>query len=392
MEAADTPLAIEKRGAFLARMAHEVRTPLTTVIGVLDMLKRTPLSDVQARQIALADTAATDLLELADRFMLHAALEEGLVTPEARPFSVGRKVAMVLDQYHACAQAKGVTLTASVDPKLATYRLGDPEHVLRILSVLVDNAVRFTDSGAVTIDARCEGDGQVCVDVADTGPGFPQAMADDLFKPFRQGDVTRTRHHDGAGLGLAIAQGLARMMGGVVEARGEPDRGATFTLSLPLPPAEDAPAALKHERRGSLRDFTDLRRTRVMLVDDNSAHRKVLTVLLEGLGHHVEVAEGGRAALDALERRRVDIILMDLRMPEMDGFEAARAIRALPDGRSATPIVGISADTDQRTRSKALAAGMNAFASKRVVALEIARVITQVLGSNEDEPSQRGSA
>lgn len=388
---ADGPLAAEARSAFLARMAHEVRTPLTTVIGVLDILKRSPLDEAQRRHVDLAADAAANVLEIVDTFLLHAALAEDMVTVEARPLSVARKLALIVARFEPCAAAKGLTLDAHIDPTLSAYRLGDPDQILRVLSALVDNAVKFTDHGAITIEAHSVGEDQVRVDVTDTGAGVCAEMAVRLFDPFHQGDMSRTRGHDGAGLGLAIAQRLARLMGGDIHVRSDAVSGATFSATFTLPLADPQAATQSVERRRRIRDLDPLRRTRSLVVDDSAAHRNVLRLLLEALDHDVEVAEDGPSALAALERRRFDVIVMDVRMPTIDGCAATRAIRALPDGRASTPVIGMSADSDARLRASAFAAGMNAFVPKPIVALELSRAITQVLYAAEDgSPDARG--
>jgi CheY-like chemotaxis protein len=280
------------------------------------------------------------------------------------------------------AREKGLALSWMVDDDIPASLLGDPSRLRQLLLNLINNAVKFTAAGSVRAHAMLEeqGAGRAVVrfEVTDTGIGLPSEQQKLIFEPFRQADGSVTRRYGGTGLGLAICSNLAELMGGRISVSSTLGKGSTFGFSMDCPidcgEGEAAKRAAKKVRAGA-----GAGSLRVLLAEDNRVNQLLVVRLLEARGHHVTVAGDGRAAVDEAERGNFDVILMDVQMPEMDGLEATRRLRA--SGVRA-PIIAMTAHAMQGDRDRCLSAGMDAYISKPIQPEEVFEAIEDVVAAS----------
>lgn len=349
---------------FLAVMSHEFRTPLTTVLGMVQMLETTPLDSEQRRALETAERSGRRLLSLIENILQYAALEAGRVRLEPAAFDVQDEIEAAADLMRLSAVEKGLRLKVDVDDALAAPRLGDGRWLRRAVANLLDNAVKFTSEGEVRLSARALEGEDVVITVSDTGIGVDETDAFAVFDADLTG--TETRRYGGAGLGVAMARRIIELMGGTLEARNAETRGAVFEARLALaraPQTETAAAPVEEGPRAS---------RRVLVAEDNATNQRLIKMIIEKLGHEVEVVENGALAVQAVEKGVYDIVVMDLHMPVMDGLTATRAIRALNDARADIPVIALTADVRPEVEARALEAGMNAFLEKPINVAKLA--------------------
>lgn len=323
--------ASRAKAEFLANVTHELRTPLNGVIGLAEVLARSDLGAEPRSLISEILANAGRLQRLLGDVLDFSALEAGHVAAVHRPFEPAAVVRGVAERFRPAAAAKGLALDVDVTAAAEAEAVGDPDHLGQVLEQLLDNAVKFTSTGGVTVRLAREA-GNWRLAVSDTGVGLDPDDAERLFAGFELGDASPTREHGGAGLGLAICKRLAELMGGHIRASGELGRGATFALTLPLTPASAAAARSQP--------------LKVLVADDNPTNRKVVELILQAVGAEVLSVENGAQAVDAAARESFDAILMDLKMPVMDGLAAIAEIRRseAAGGRPRRPILVLSAN------------------------------------------------
>ncbi|HZS87040.1 MAG TPA: MASE1 domain-containing protein [Chloroflexota bacterium] len=384
---AELEKASRAKSEFLATMSHEIRTPLNGVIGLTSLLQSTPLSPRQREYVGGIQASGEALLGLINDILDFSKIEAGQLSLERQPFDLGHLIGEVVDQFRGQARAKGLELSAHVDPAVPPLVLGDVGRLRQVLLNLVGNALKFTAQGAVgvqvgVVEESAEGV-LLRITVRDTGIGIaPEAQAR-LFEPFTQADAATTRRYGGTGLGLAIAKRLVERMDGEIGVESALGQGSTFWVQLPLaraaagvvPPAvrmqlgpvAPAPEVAESGTRGH-----------ILVAEDNAINRLVVVGLLQGLGYAVETAENGRQAAEAVGRGHYDLVLMDLHMPELDGFAATAAIRrdeaAEGKGRR-VPIVALTADALPGDAEKSLVAGMDDHLTKPITPKRLATVV-----------------
>jgi len=387
----DAQTASLAKTQFLANMSHEIRTPLNGVVGMIELLRLSDLSAEQQRYVDAATQSSQALLRLIDDILDVSKIEAGKLELEHAPFHLPSLVHEVRALFADQARAKGLSLSASIPEELNVILLGDAHRLLQILTNLVGNAVKFTHEGGVTIGiSRLEDRGSslhLRFAVTDTGIGVPPGRQQDVFDAFSQADSSTTRRYGGTGLGLSIARQLCHAMGGEIGVESVAGQGSTFWFTVTLdkqspmiglpprhadvPRAEPPPpsvnpsvSAAQRELRATL-DSTGRDTIRILLVEDNTANLRVTQALLEALGCGVSTARNGLEAVAAYRDGGFDLVLMDCQMPEMDGYEAARAIRQLEtfQGRT-TPIVALTAHALDDSRDMSLEAGMNDHLTK----------------------------
>jgi len=375
--------ASEAKSAFLANMSHEIRTPFHGLMGMLSLLRETGLTPRQIDYLRTATESADHLLAILNDILDMSQLESGRVALAVAPLDLRALLRDVEALMRPQASTKPLALHIDTDPAVPERILADATRLKQIIFNLLSNAIKFTDRGAVVLDVRTRdgsaGETEIVFEVTDTGVGMDEATLARLFNRFVQGDNSRSRRHGGTGLGLEISRNLARLMGGDIFARSRPGEGSCFTFRMPLRVPEE-PAAGEAVRVPA--GTTQALHLQVLVAEDHPVNRQYMAALLETLGHEAHFSVNGEEAVQALQQRRYDVVLMDLHMPVLDGVQATRAIRALPDATLATvPIVALTADAFAETRERCLLAGMNDFLSKPVSPQKLAATLRRLFGT-----------
>ncbi|MCJ9430718.1 ATP-binding protein [Kordiimonas marina] len=374
--------ANEAKDIFLANTSHELRTPLTGVLGMLDILAQSRLGAEERETLDAAQFSARTLLAVINDILDLAKLDAGKIEINPQPFRPHELVRTVVDLLAPRAEAKGVKLVLELEGAKDLRLQGDAVRIGQILFNFLSNAVKFTDEGTVTVHmaVSVEGDGyRLFLRVRDTGIGFDMAQKDQLFARFHQLESGSDRKHEGTGLGLAICKELADLMDGEIGVDSTPGQGSEFSVSLPLAQAsgraggEPSDAVSAEERLKG-------RTLRVLVAEDNAVNRLLISKLLARFDWALTLVEDGAQALAAVEAEDAfDLILMDVRMPVMDGVAATRAIRALDGPGGRVPIIALTANTMPEDAKAYLEAGMDAVVGKPVQMPELLTAVADLV-------------
>jgi signal transduction histidine kinase/CheY-like chemotaxis protein len=407
--------ANRSKSEFLANMSHEIRTPMNGVMGMVRLALTTDLTTTQREYLEMADRSAETLLEIINDILDFSKIEAGKLMLVESTFRLREWVGDVINDMALRAHAKNLELTAEIASDVPDFLIGDPGRLRQVLLNLVNNAVKFTENGSVfvsVVKVAQSGDRlRLRFTVRDTGIGISPDKLRHIFQAFEQADTSISRTYGGTGLGLTISSRLVSMMGGSLEVESRLGVGslfyfdADFRVSAPSEPsrvrdvpagegdpmqrlgqllAQTGAAVVKSSSRSA--DFASSfvapgKSLSVLLAEDNIINQKVTAGLLFAAGHQVSIANNGKEAVDAIQSRRFDIILMDVQMPEMDGYTATSAIRELEKSRHLlrTPIVALTAHAMQGDQERCLDAGMDGYVSKPVQPAELLKAIEQCI-------------
>jgi signal transduction histidine kinase/HPt (histidine-containing phosphotransfer) domain-containing protein/ActR/RegA family two-component response regulator len=382
--------ASQSKSEFLANMSHEIRTPLNAVLGMMSLLRETPLTAIQQEYVSTARSSGAALLGVINDILDLSKIEAGKLEIEAAPFVIRECLDAAMGILSAKAQSKGLAFTCQVAESVPAAIESDPARLRQVLVNLLDNAIKFTPSGEVRLEVEAgperEGLGELRFTVRDTGIGIPADRLERLFKPFSQADSSMSRLYGGTGLGLVISQRLAERLGGRLWVESEPDRGSSFFFTLRGRPAPVAPVRIA-SGTFDLAGLAEHLPLRILLAEDNSINQRVGLLLLERIGYVADVAGNGIEALEALRRQPYDLILMDVQMPVMDGLEATRRIRADVPADRQPRIVALTANVLREQREACLAAGMDDFVQKPVTFEDLRAALSRCGGPGTAAPA-----
>ncbi|WP_300376588.1 ATP-binding protein [Henriciella sp.] len=382
--------ATRLKSEFLANMSHEIRTPLNGVLGMAQTLSHEKLTESQAEQVSIILDSGKALMVLLNDILDLSKIESGKLEVSPVESDLRHKLSGLFKLHEAVAEEKGIKLSLHIDPSVPSRLEFDPVRVRQCIGNLVSNAIKFTEQGEVMIVVTCdpstESEATLTMHVSDSGCGIAPDKIERIFDSFAQEDGSTSRKFGGTGLGLAITRKLARMMGGDVTAVSEPGRGSVFTLKFqaatcgPAQILQHRPAKAKprHQRSG-------LSGTRALVVDDNAINVRVARTFLEQYGIEVSEAGDGNEALELLKQEPLDIVLMDIHMPGLDGMEAFRRLRMSDSLNRIVPVIALTADSMQGDRERFLGMGFDGYVSKPIEERELISTMGQVLSVTSDE-------
>jgi len=364
--------ANKAKSDFLANMSHEIRTPMNAIIGLANILLSTKLDDKQKQCVNVLQTSADGLMVLINDLLDIDKIEAEVVELEHVPFNMTSLIERVISVMSVRAQEKGINLNVHYETGLYKTFIGDGGRIRQIVLNLVGNAVKFTDQGSVSVflanGGGKNGQKNITISVTDTGIGIPENKIFDIFGKFIQADPSITRRYGGTGLGLAISKSLAEQMGGSITVTSKVGLGSTFVLHLNLPVAASESSKAPYQENIIYLDRHENSMHRpILLVEDYEPNILVATIMLKNFGYRFEVAHNGKEAVAAFSPDKFSLILLDVEMPFMDGYEATRHIRGFEQAAKNSPrvpVIAMTAHALKGDRDKCIAAGMDDYIPK----------------------------
>jgi PAS domain S-box-containing protein len=355
--------AQKARELFVANISHEIRTPINGISGMATLLSNNPSAEDSRTYLTAIKSASENLKVIINDILDLSSIESGKLKFERIGFSLQDLVVSVMSSFKAQALTRNLQLTYSIDDRARRVFMGDPVRLNQILLNLIGNSLKFTHRGSIKLNASILKSGKekslVQFDVIDTGIGIPKEKMETIFESFSQADASVTRKYGGTGLGLTIVKQLVEMQKGWIKVTSEEDAGSTFTVAIPYDhgKANKATEAFRlHAESKSMADFSG---STILLVEDNDINRLYAGSILKSCGCKVEIAENGLVAIGKLKNVNVDLVLMDIQMPVMDGFEATKAIRSGDNETREVPIIALTANATAKVIEKCMTAGMN---------------------------------
>ncbi|MEZ4772612.1 MAG: ATP-binding protein [Bacteroidia bacterium] len=377
--------AVKARSQFLSVMSHEIRTPMNAVLGTAHLLMQESPREDQLDNLETLHFSAENLLVIINDILDYSKIEAGKIEFEKIDYNLKTLTERIVKSLAQKASEKNLQFVLKNDPDLPEYVKGDPTRLSQILTNLINNAIKFTEKGEVSLCTKLihsdENTAEITFSVSDTGIGIPRNKIEHIFESFTQASSDTTRIYGGTGLGLAICKRLVELQGSALEVESEPGKGSSFFFTLKIALAEKTLSTQQSESQKE--DFQDLGGVRILLVEDNQINQKIASKFLAKWGVVVDIADNGRIALEMIGKAPYALVLMDLQMPEMDGYEAARKIREMPAPVSEIPIIALTASAMNEVQGNVAEAGMNGYASKPFNPRELYRKIVSLLPLSE---------
>lgn len=367
---------------FLSTVSHELRTPMNGIVGAAELLEHTALDSEQYKYLSTINRSSRDMLAMVENILTYTQFEAGTAVVSSQAIKIRDLLDQMAAHYRGRASVQYLDFRYHLDPSIPDYVAGDADKLQLLLDHLLDNALKFTDSGQVRFDVSLDNQQEseralwLKFVIKDTGCGVPESLQKDIFDSFKQADGSMTRRKGGLGIGLALCKRIVTMLQGQLLFKSAVQQGTTVIVSLPFQPC----VAVEDNRPDHLKPSINPANTDVLVVEDNYVNKLVLEGFLKKLGFNVFTADNGKEALTMLEKREFDLILMDCQMPVMDGFEATRQTRLLKNRNASTPIIAVTANANPGDRERCIAAGMNDYMKKPFSQATLVAAINRWLG------------
>lgn len=374
---------------FLANMSHEIRTPMNAIIGITHLLARTSLSQQQQKLVSTLQESSGSLMNLINDLLDITKIEDNMIELEATAFSLQEVTQRIVNMMSMQANKKGLELRYKPQEEPDSF-IGDAQRLYQVLLNIVSNAIKFTESGTVTIETKIKPLPlselkEIQITVTDTGIGIPPEKLEVIFNKFTQADNSTTRKYGGSGLGLAIAKRLIEQMQGSITVKSTPGTGTAFIIKLQLKPTNPSHSKPKLEAEEYI--HSPVSNGRILLVEDYAANILVAATMLEDLGYKCTTALNGTEALELFKKSKFDVILMDIQMHDMDGYEATRRLRQWEkeNSRQPVPVIAVTAHVLTSDREKCLAAGMDDYLSKPINSFDLEKILAKYIPQLQSE-------